>query len=221
MQQACRLRGNRGRGAKRDKIDALLGGRVRQAPNADVRDQHRRNSLAAHVHGRAALNSCRSADRRRKASQHFTLCVTQRRGVGGLQRRDGASGDCLQRALRQRVMRPRTRQHADRSEEVREVEIIRTLIEEPSISILVYIGHRRSIQELFGKQICLLRIDACGSVVVTRHSERGGKQVCAHVSPLGLVSPLVLTVVTASGAGKSAVVTLKAAPAPCSDGDRM
>jgi ABC-type bacteriocin/lantibiotic exporter with double-glycine peptidase domain len=82
-----------------------------------------------------------------------------------LQRSISQSGEPLSLGERQRVQFIRTMaaepavlfldEALSGLEEVREGEIIRTLIEEPSISILVYIGHRRSIQELFGKQICL------------------------------------------------------------------
>jgi ABC-type bacteriocin/lantibiotic exporter with double-glycine peptidase domain len=83
-----------------------------------------------------------------------------------LQRPVSQSGEPLSLGERQRVQFIRTMaanpavllldEALSGLEEVREGEIVRTLIEEPSISILVYIGHRRSIQELFGKQIYLL-----------------------------------------------------------------
>jgi ABC-type bacteriocin/lantibiotic exporter with double-glycine peptidase domain len=82
-----------------------------------------------------------------------------------MQRSISQSGEPLSLGERQRVQFIRTMaakpsvlfldEALSGIEEDREREIIGTLIEERSISILVYIGHRRSIQKLFDKQIRL------------------------------------------------------------------
>lgn len=82
-----------------------------------------------------------------------------------MQRSISQSGEPLSLGERQRVQFIRTMaaeppvlfldEALSGIEEDRELEIIGILLKEWSISILVYIGHRRSVQKLFGRQIRL------------------------------------------------------------------
>ena len=54
-------------------------------------------------------------------------------------------------------------------------------------------------------------IGSNGSVSVSRHSHSGAKQICGHRVGPGMVPPIVITVVSEDGRGKSAKIEIVAA----------